>query len=221
MFGENFSVYEEANGWAWGQIGDGYVGYVPAQCLSIPRDVPTHRIVATHSFLFASPDLKLAPTGPLPMNAKLSIAANDGRFARLTSGEYVPAAHIAPLDLRATDFVAIAESFLGVPYLWGGKTVFGCDCSGLIQTALERCGVSVPRDTDMQEKMLGRTISADLSALQRGDIVFWDGHMGVMRDGTHLLHANGHHACVASEPLADAITRIAASGFAITSVRRL
>jgi cell wall-associated NlpC family hydrolase len=137
------------------------------------------------------------------------------------SGAYVPATHLAPLDRNETDFVAVAERFLGAPYLWGGKTALGLDCSGLVQVALTACGVSCPRDSDMQEQALGTAVAADLSALRRGDLIFWKGHVAIVRDRDALLHANAHHMAVAIEPVAQAVARIRNAGSEITSIRRI
>jgi cell wall-associated NlpC family hydrolase len=134
----------------------------------------------------------------------------------------VPIGHLAPTEAVETDFVAIAERFLGVPYLWGGKTSLGLDCSGLVQIALTAGGIACPRDSDMQEQSVGRAFepSADFSNLQRGDLVFWKGHVAIVRDPTSLVHANAFHMSVAIEPLAEAIVRIQSAGGVVTSVRR-
>jgi cell wall-associated NlpC family hydrolase len=136
------------------------------------------------------------------------------------SGAYVPDAHLAPLDRNEADFVAVAERFLGTPYLWGGKTALGLDCSGLVQVALTACGVACPRDSDMQEEVLGTAVPADPSALSRGDLVFWKGHVAIARDRSNLLHANAYHMAVAIEPIAEAVVRIRNAGSEITSIRR-
>ena len=120
-----------------------------------------------------------------------------------------------------TDFVAVAERFLGTPYLWGGKTALGLDCSGLVQVALTACGVSCPRDSDMQEEALGTAVAADPSALLRGDLIFWKGHVAIVRGPDSLLHANAHHMAVAIEPVAQAVARIRDAGSEITSIRRI
>jgi cell wall-associated NlpC family hydrolase len=134
-------------------------------------------------------------------------------------GAFVPAAHLAPLGDYESDFVAVAERFLGVPYLWGGKTALGLDCSGLVQVALMACGVPCPRGSDMQEAALGSPAAAD--DLERGDLVFWNGHVAIVRGAKSLLHANAFHMAVAGEPIADAVARIRGAGNEITSVRRI
>lgn len=224
LFGERFTVYEEKDGWAWGQAAlDGYVGYVRADALALPGKNPTHRVAALNAPLLPAPDTKHVAHAHLPMNAKLCVTRTDGVFAHLDDGLYVLAEHLSPFLQPETDWVAVAERFAGVPYLWGGKTAAGLDCSGLIQTALEAGGRAAPRDTDMMEAALGRSVpvAADLSGLRRGDLIFWKGHVGVMRDSQTLLHANAFVMEVASEKLADAHARIAKSEGAIRAIKRL
>lgn len=224
LYGEAFTAYEEKNGFVWGQCGfDSYVGYVAAEALGAPSAAPTHRVMAARSFVFPVADLKRPPRDVLPFNARLVVTAMEGDYARLDDGGFVYAGHIAPVKDAQKDFVAVAQRFMGVPYLWGGKTPDGFDCSGLIQSALDACGVAAPRDTDMQEKALGDAVAIrpDFQGLRRGDLIFWKGHVGVMVDAGTLLHANAHHMAVAVEPLAVAATRVAAKGSPITSIKRL
>jgi cell wall-associated NlpC family hydrolase len=219
--GERVTVYEMTDeGWAWGQLeADGYVGWIPANALAAPGPAPTHKVTALRSFVFPGPSIKLPPFEALPLGARLAIAQISERFAVTASGGYVPARHLAPLDVQESDFVAIAERFLHTPYLWGGKTSLGIDCSGLVQVALNACGLPCPRDSDMQEAALGNP--AGLSALQRGDLLFWKGHVAIARDSATLIHANAFHMAVAIEPVAQTIARIRAAGSEVTSVRRL
>ena len=181
-----------------------------------PAQTPSHRITALWSQVYPRPAVRARVQSELPFLAEVAIAGTTGAFARLRTGGHVPRAHLAPL---AGDFVAQAERFLGVPYLWGGRSARGIDCSGLVQIALLATGRVAPRDTDMQAALLGREIRAR-TLLRRGDLVFWKGHVGIMRDPETLLHANGHHMAVASEPLAQATARIAASGGGPVTVRR-
>jgi len=150
------------------------------------------------------------------------VATEIGVYSQLSNGRFVFTAHLKPVGDVETDFVAVAEMFRHVPYYWGGKSVHGLDCSGLVQLALEACGRSALRDSDMQEQTLGeRLLINDLDSLKRGDLIFWNGHVGIMVDERMLLHANGHHMMVVAEPLKDAVDRIAARHGQLTSIRRL
>jgi cell wall-associated NlpC family hydrolase len=223
--GERVTIYEKnAEGWAWGQLAaDRYVGWLSANALAPPGAPPTHKVVALRTLVFPGPSIKLTPREALPLGARIAVARCDDRMAVTPSGGYVPAAHLAPIDVDETDFVAVAERFLGVPYLWGGKTALGLDCSGLVQIALAACGISCPRDSDMQEEALGSPVAAatDRSNLQRGDLVFWTGHVAIVRDRATFLHANAFHMAVAIEPIDDAVARIRAAGGEVSGIRRI
>jgi cell wall-associated NlpC family hydrolase len=221
--GERVNIYDSnGEGWAWGQLAaDGYVGWLPENALTPPGAAPTHKVTALRTLVFPGPSIKLPPLEAPPLGARLVIARIQDRMAVTQSGAYVPAAHLAPLDQNETDFVAVAERFLGTPYLWGGKTALGLDCSGLVQVALTACGVSCPRDSDMQEEALGTAVTTDLSALRRGDLIFWKGHVAIVGDRGSLLHANAYHMAVAIEPIAAVVVRIRNAGSEITSIRRI
>ncbi len=216
LFGAGFDVLEEAGGLAWGQaVRDGYVGFVPAEGLGAPA-AATHRVRARTSNLYPAADLKTKPVDVLSMGAELAGEVRDGWL--VTPEGAVPAQHVAPVGKPEADWVEVAERFLGTPYLWGGNSGLGIDCSGLIQVARQAAGFACPRDSDMQAG-LGAEVSPD--ALQRGDLVFWKGHVGVMLDAARLLHANAHHMACAVEPLAEAVARIRRSDGAPTGFRRL
>jgi cell wall-associated NlpC family hydrolase len=220
LFGELFTVYELKNDLVWGQAAlDSHVGYAPADAFGEVSEPPTHRVIARATPLLTAPDVKQPSRAILPMNAKLSVAEDAGRFSRLADGLYVFAAHIAPLQARAPDWVAVTEVFVGAPYLWGGKTYAGIDCSGLIQTALEAAGIPAPRDTDLMETALGSPIALD-APLARGDLIFWKGHMGAMLDETRLIHASAYAMQVVIEDFAAARARIEADGLPVRTIKR-
>ena len=168
--------------------------------------------------MFPEPSIKAPPVEALPCGSQVHLLREDGAFA-VTSTGFIPLRHCAPLRTREADPVAVAERFMGTPYLWGGKSSLGIDCSGLVQVALGACGIACARDSDMQEAGIGVPVPAD--AMQRGDLVFWKGHVAIARDRETVIHANAFHMAVAAEPLEQAAARIAASGSAITAVRRL
>jgi len=222
--GERVTIYDtNAEGWAWGQLAaDHYVGWLPSNALVPPGAVPTHKVAALRSFAFPGPSIKLPPLEALPFGAKLAVARMQDRMAVTQAGAYVPAPHLVPIGENEADFVAVAERFVGVPYLWGGKTALGLDCSGLVQIALNACGVACPRDSDMQEEALGKPVATGGEpGLKRGDLVFWRGHVAIARDRATLIHANAFHMAVAIEPIADAVARIRAASSEIAGIRRL
>jgi cell wall-associated NlpC family hydrolase len=221
LLGERVIVYEiTEEGWAWGQLEtDGYVGWLSANALGKPGPAPTHKVCVPRTLCFATADIKSPPLTALPMGARLVVARQDERFAVTASGWHVPEIHITPLGSHRRDFVAVAEQFLDAPYLWGGKTSLGIDCSGLVQNALQSAGRACQRDSDMQELALGRLVG--LKEMRRGDLVFWKGHVAIARDAETIIHANAHHMMVAIEPAEDAIARIKAAGSEVTSVKRI
>lgn len=223
LMGERVRVFDVQEGWAWLQLeADGYVGYAAQDDLVLPQSAATHRIAVPSTFMFPAPDIKSQPVVTLTMNARVAVIGGDERFAHLANGRFVVARHLKPLAESEPDFVAVAEAYLNVPYLWGGKSVLGLDCSGLVQLSLEAAGEASPRDADMQETQLGSPLPTDdLAGLERGDLVFWEDHVGIMTGARMLLHANGHFMQVTREPLLSAVERIAKRGSPVTSIRRL
>ncbi|WP_436642266.1 C40 family peptidase [Microbaculum sp. FT89] len=232
LHGETVLVFEEtAEGWAWVKLdSDGYVGWCPSEALGDVGAAPTHRVRTLRTFVYPGPSIKLAPSMLVSMNALVAVSAADAHFARTDAG-FIYARHLAPLDVTEPDWVGVAEGFLGTPYLWGGRTSIGLDCSALVQMAMTAAGLPCPRDTDMQEAAVGTDLGitdlgvtdlgvTDLGGLQRGDLLFWKGHVAIARGDGTMIHANGHHMDTVVEPIAGAVDRIARAGLAVTSVRR-
>jgi cell wall-associated NlpC family hydrolase len=229
LCGELVTIFEKTDeGWAWAQlVSDRYVGWLPREALSENAPAPTHKVSALRTLIFPGPDIKLPPMAGLPFGALVTVTGEaedkNARYALIAPAGAVVTQHLAPLDIWQPDWIAVAEQFTGTPYLWGGKTSLGIDCSGLLQTALHAGGIAAPRDSDMQEESIGDRLDlgSGLPPLRRGDLVFWKGHVGIMRDGENLLHANAHHMAVASEPLSVAMERLERQGLRPTSIRRI
>jgi hypothetical protein len=223
--GERVMVYDaNEEGWSWGQLeSDGYVGWLPTDALRPAGEPPTHTVSALRTFVFPGPSIKLTPVETLSLGCKLRVARVHAEFAVTADNGFMPLRHLGGANERERDFVAVAERFVGTPYLWGGKSSLGLDCSALVQLALTAAGVACLRDSDMQEQTLGAPIdiAGDLSKLRRGDLLFWKGHVAIVRDNATLIHANAYHMAVAIEPTAEAVARIRAAGSDVTSVRRL
>jgi len=228
LYGETVRVFDRQEGWAWIKCdADDYVGYVSDAALVSGQGEATHIVTTPRTFLYPGPDLKFPVAAALSMGSRLDVVGDtvtrDTRYLLLESGEAVIASHCRPLDGAADgDAVAVATLFLQTPYLWGGRSGFGIDCSGLVQTAFAMTGYAAPRDSDMQAKWLGSAIDPERDGLQRGDLVFWKGHVGFIEDdGKTLLHASGGTMTVTREPLAGAIARIAALYGPPTGYRRV
>jgi hypothetical protein len=222
--GERVTVYDRTDeGWAWGQLqSDGYVGWLPDLALYRPGPSPTHKVTALRTFAFPGPSIKLPPVDTLPLGARVAVARIQDSFVVTNEGHFLPQQHLVPIDVFETDFVAVAERFVGTPYLWGGKSSLGIDCSGLVQVALSASGTGCPRDSDMQADGLGRALSdAETHALKRGDLIFWKGHVAIVRDADTIVHANAHHMSTAIENTRGAIARIKATGSDVISIKRL
>jgi cell wall-associated NlpC family hydrolase len=217
IWGESLTVFEDVEGWAWVQLArDGYVGYVRSADVSLHLKEPTHFVRTKGTFLYDKASIKTPNALLLPQGAHVQVVRQDGDFSVTDAGAYLWTAHLQSVEHRSyltpamiNDAVSIAESWQGAPYLWGGKTHLGCDCSGLIQCAFAHVGWHIPRDSDQQQAIADlHPVNPASAPLTRGDLVFWKGHVGILRDASTLLHANGHHMQVVSEPLDDAVKRI-------------
>jgi cell wall-associated NlpC family hydrolase len=225
LFGERFTVYDEKDGWAWGQAEvDSYVGYVPSAALEPAGPAPTHRVIALASHLYPAPEVKAPAKVGLTFGARLRVTGSVERFASVAApagAAFVPLKHIAPLGAWTPDFVAVAEQFLGAPYLWGGRTSAGLDCSALVQLALADTGRVFPRDSDQQQVVGNRLGVAAVGQLRRGDLLFWNNHVAIAIDARRLIHANGTSMAVSIEDVDVVMARIAASDGALLDINRL
>ncbi len=218
QMGDRFLVLETRDGWAFGRAArDGYVGYIADDQLG--DDIAaTHVVAVRATHLYASPDIKTPEITSLGFGARLAIAHEDRTFFETTNGAFVPKPHLRPVDRPFRDPVTVAQVFFGTPYLWGGNSVFGIDCSGLVQAAYLACGIPCPGDSDLQAA-LGADIPPDAPVI-RGDLFFWEGHVAIAVDAETLIHANAHHMAVAYEPRVAAIARIEAQGGGPVVARR-
>lgn len=222
LTGEVFSVFDRKGDWCWGQLeSDNYVGYLPTASLTPKQHaISTNaQIVVQRSFVYPEAELRAPPLMQLSMGARLKAAGSaekrgtEYRLVTLPDGREgaVIARHVQSLETQIDDWVSLAEQFLHVPYLWGGRSSIGLDCSALVQIARQTAGKPTMRDSDMQAKMGQKlTLTADFSGLERGDLIFWPGHVAIMLDSKNIIHANGFHMATAIEPLARAEARIAA-----------
>ncbi|HAU29241.1 MAG TPA: peptidase P60 [Rhodospirillaceae bacterium] len=203
LYGETFTVFDEGDDWAWGQNAtDGYVGYLPAEVLSPQGNAATHSISVLRTFVYRRPDMKAPACDLLSMNARVTILDEEAGFARIDRDAWVFLPHLSPMDQHESDIAKTALSFLGTPYLWGGRSSLGLDCSALVQMSLLRAGMACPRDSDLQKSVLGSVVPAD-EPIQRGDIIFSPGHVAIAVDATHAVHANGHKMMVTVNPIAE------------------
>jgi cell wall-associated NlpC family hydrolase len=223
LFGEPVRLFERDGEWAYVQLGlDRYVGWMRLASLSPHGREPTHRVRVLRTFIYERADMKSRPMRAASMNARMALGETSGNFAAVDGGGWVFARHVAPIDELETDFVGVAQRFVGSPYLWGGRESAGIDCSGLVQVSLQATGSFPLRDSDMQEQTLGlpHAPNADFSDLERGDLVFWKGHVGIMCSPSMILHASARDMHVETEPVMQAIDRIRPIAGDVRSVRR-
>jgi cell wall-associated NlpC family hydrolase len=223
LSGELLTVYDTRDGWAWVQLHeDGYVGYTTLDTLSSVIEDNTHRVSARLTYIYPAPDMKAPPITKLSFSSTVApIGKQEGRFAELSRGGFIFVDHLVGIRERAKDFVRVAERLVGVPYLWGGKTTLGIDCSGLVQIALQAAGVPCLRDSDMQLESAGEPQDpANLDAIQRGDLLFWKGHVAIAQSGDWMIHASGHHMEVVVEQIRRAVERTAETHGPLIAVLR-
>jgi len=226
IYGEIFQVYEERDGWCWGQnLTDSYVGFVQAVNLATDLPPPDHQVVVLKSHLYVEPDLKSPRDGAVSISARVKVIDMFGGFSRIATGHWLYSRHLMCLENKAQSFVATAKKFIGVPYLWGGRSSEGMDCSSFVQLALAMAGVSVPRDSDLQEVAIGIEIpmgnNQDYSKLEVGDLVFFKGHVGVFIENAHFLHANAFDMQVSEHSFTDVLDRSRSENASVSSIRRL
>lgn len=238
LFGQQFAVFEKDKSWAWGQSRSplkgskqkGYVGFVPLKYLEDTNTQADYVVTALKAPLFSKADIKSPIRKFLPLGALLNNdtlfknRANGGKFLRLISGEFIHVNHVRKRseEPALSDFVDIAQQHTGLPYVWGGLSSEGLDCSGLVLSSLRATGQDGPRDADMQQAELGESQPLKQSNLKRGDLIFWKGHVAIMISALEMIHANAFHMSVETEPLKDAAQRIFESGGgSITAIKRL
>lgn len=207
VHGEAMVVYEERDGWAWGQNEtDGYVGYVASADLVSDVVESTHRISAIRTLVFAEPSYKAPVVEELGFQSRVAIVGEQDRYGELARGGWIVSAHATPLERFEADYVATALRFVETPYRWGGRSGFGIDCSGLVQACLGHAGILAMRDSDMQAASLGELLAPGVPPC-RGDFVFFPGHVAILLDAETVVHAASTPLKVCVEPLATAVCR--------------
>lgn len=215
LFGEQVTVLEIVEGIAFGRCEtNGYVGYLSAAGL-VEWHAPSHRLGVRASFAFQAPDIKSPDPVALSFGSQVAVVGAENGFSKTRDGLFLPEAHLLPIGEAFSDPVATARLFLGTPYLWGGNSAFGIDCSGLVQAAFQAAGVASPGDSDQQSRMEGVNLS-EHDPLLPGDLLFWKGHVALVSENARIIHANGFHMMVVEEDLEPALSRIAQEAGPIT-----
>lgn len=217
LMGDLFTVIDRHDGWAFGQsVKDGHCGYLPEANLGMVEGA-THWVAAPQSHLYPEPRVQAQEIGPVYLGSRLRVLGEAGKFLETSRG-FIPAGHLKPLGEWHKDPVAVAQTLLGTPYLWGGNSRAGIDCSGLAQLAYAACGIDIPSDSDLQ-RAVGKAV-ADKAALKRGDLIFWKGHVAIAMNADYLIHATGHFMSVVAEATSPTIKRIKDQGNGPVIARR-
>jgi hypothetical protein len=221
LLGDVVTVYDTRDGYAFVRAQkNGYVGYVRAEALVAPF-TPTHWIAVPGGYSYSEPDIKSPEVDSLVFGNALEIVSHMPKFFETAQGTFIPKPHLWPIDKRFADPVTVAQLHFGTPYLWGGDSTYGIDCSGLVQASMMAIGQACPGDSDLQETALGTALAPDAD-LHRGDLLFWKGHVAMVVDAETIIHANAHTMAVSYEPITKAVLRIDAQGGGpVTSRKRL